>query len=206
MEAETVLVNKVNSRCGREQECILAFEPAVLHKETEDERDFLFASLFRNVAGCGKHFGTDLAATAMKRSVRVDAELLLFGVCEHDANMPIQEVLERNQRRYRVDFAFGLYVKAADKIAKAHVNRRAPHKGTVNQVLAAHRKEERLEFAVLAHRNRQSKFIKRKASGAAIINQVQAATLPQFHLGNESRNAFLVGIVRERFGLDESIV
>ena len=206
METEAVLVNKVNRRCGREQECVFAFEPAVLHEETEDERDFLFAGLFRSVAGSGKHFGADLTATAVERSVRVDAELLLFRVREHDTNMPVQKVLVRNQRGYRVDFAFGLDVKATDKIAKAHVNRGATHKRAVKHVFTAHREEERLEFAVLAHRNRQSKFIKCKASGAAIINQVQAAALPQFHLGKESRNAFLVGIVRERFGLDESII
>ena len=90
METETVLVDKVNSGCGREQEGVFAFEPAVLHEETENERDFLFAGLFRSVAGSGKHFGADLTATAVERSVRVDAELLLLCVREHDANMPVQ--------------------------------------------------------------------------------------------------------------------
>ena len=206
MQTETVLVNKVNCGHGRKQKRIFTFEPAVLHEETKDKRNFLFASLFGNMAGRSKRFGANLAATAMERPVRVDAELFFLGVRKHDANMPIQKILERNQRRNRIYFAFRLDVKATDKIRKTGVDGSPANERAAKDVFTAHRKEERLEFAIFTYRDREAKFVKRKSPGPAIVNQVQAAALPHFHLGKQSRHTFLVGIKRQCFGLDESVV
>ena len=206
VETEPVLVNKINGRDRREQERIFAFQPAVLYEEAEDKRSLVFARLFGNATGRHKRFCADLTATTMQRPVGVDAELLFLRIGKHHANMPVQKVLVRNQGRRRIDFAFRLNRKAADKIAEAGINRGPAHERTVEDKFAAHRKEERLELAVLAHRNRQSKFVKRKSSGTAVINQVQATALPHVHLGEQARNTLLVGIKGQGFGLDESIV
>ena len=120
--------------------------------------------------------------------------------------MPVQKILVRNQRRHRINFALWLNFKAAGKIAKARVNRGPAHKRAVKDERTAHREEKRLELAVLAHGDRQSKFVKGKSPGPAVINQVEATALPRLHLGEQARNTLLVGIIGQCFGLDESIV
>ena len=142
----------------------------------------------------------------MKHTAVVQLEVTEHGIRKHDANMPIHQVLvgkavPRNtlQRRHG-------QVKATGKIRKSVIDRRISDGGAPQQVFAAHRKQECLQVARLAYRDRKAQLVVGESPGRAVVNEFHATMLPRFHLFAQRRHAVLVVIKRKRLVLNQSVV
>ena len=63
--------------------------------------------------------------------------------------------LEQQVNKESLDEYVDRFIVYKLKVAEAEINRRSRYIGTPKDIFTAHRKQEHLEFAVLAHRNRE---------------------------------------------------
>ena len=206
VQAETILADKFKRLFRRNQARILLFQPAIPREEIKDQRKLVFGSLVADLLRHDKGIRANLVAAAMKHTAVVQLEVAEHCIRKYDTDMPIHQILVGKAiPRNTLQRSHG-QIKATGKIRKTVIDRRVSDGGAPQQIFAAHRKQERLQVAGLAHGNRKAQFIVGESPGRTVVNEFHAAVLPRFHLFAQRRHAVLVVIKRKRLVLNQSVV
>ena len=142
----------------------------------------------------------------MERTVGVNPYFALLGQGKDHAHMEIQAVAVPSRRPGQVHRFLGRNLEAVHEVAEAQVHGRTRNVRTPQHVLAAHRKQKSLEVVALAHGHRKTELVERKSTATAMVNQIQAAALPRFHLGKNRTYTIAIAKIFLNFRLYEGIV